>query len=60
MRDRFFELGPGPLSDRLRGEGVDLMVGAHFDLLDSSLGDLVQAGFRPTQVTIDALQKSFT
>lgn len=60
MRDRFFESGPGPFADRLRGEGVDLMVGAHFDLLDSSLGDLVQAGFRPTQVTIDALQKSFT
>lgn len=60
MRDRFFQAGPGPFTDRLRGEGVDLMVTAHFDLLDSSLGDLVQAGFRPTQVTIDALSQSFT
>jgi hypothetical protein len=59
MRDRFFTSGPGPFADRLRGEGVDLMVGAHFDLLDSSLDDLVKAGFRPTPVTIDALQKSF-
>lgn len=60
MRDRFFTDGPGPFADRLRAEGVDLMVGAHYDLLGSSLGDLVQAGFRPAQVTVDALQSSFT
>jgi len=60
LRQQLFTHGPGPFADRLRAEGVDLMVGAHFSLLDSCLGDLVQAGFRPTQATMDALQKSFT
>ena len=36
------------------------MVRAHVEILDSSLGDLVRAGFRPTQETMLAAKESFS
>ena len=54
-----FTDGPGPFTERLRSEGVELMLRSHIMILNSSLGDLVQAGFRPSQATIDHRLQSF-
>lgn len=58
-RGRFFQSGPAPVWAALAGEGAELVASAHMDTIGAALDDLVEGGFRPTQVGADDLPARF-